>query len=141
MSSPRERFARLHADGTFVLPNAWDIGSARILASLGFEAIATTSSGHAASLGRKDQTVTVDELLDHVGALASCVELPVSVDAERCFATTPDGVAETVRRLAHAGPRVSPSRTTPQAPASTRPSGRSSGSQRRPRWHGRRACS
>lgn len=85
------------------MPNAWDIGSARLLASLGFPAIATTSSGHAAALGRQDQHVTRDELLVHVEALVGAVEIPVSVDAERCFADDPAGVAETVRLIAEAG--------------------------------------
>ena len=85
------------------MPNAWDVGSARILASLGFEAIATTSSGHAASLGRMDQRVTLAELLAHVRALVEAVDVPVSVDAERCFADDADGVAITVDRIAHTG--------------------------------------
>jgi 2-methylisocitrate lyase-like PEP mutase family enzyme len=85
------------------MPNAWDIGSARILASLGFEAIATTSSGHAASLGRMDQHVTLDELVDHAAALVGSVDVPVSIDAERCFGEDPDGVAAAVRRLAATG--------------------------------------
>jgi 2-methylisocitrate lyase-like PEP mutase family enzyme len=99
----RERFRALHRDGTFVMPNAWDIGSARLLTALGFGAIATTSSGHAAALGRPDQHVTRDELLAHVAALADVVEVPVSVDAERCFADDPDGVADTVDLIAGAG--------------------------------------
>jgi 2-methylisocitrate lyase-like PEP mutase family enzyme len=99
----RERFRALHGEGLFVMPNAWDIGSARLLASLGFEAIATTSSGHAASLGRADQQVTRDELLAHVEALAGAVEVPVSVDAERCFGDDPAGVAQTVELIAAAG--------------------------------------
>ena len=85
------------------MPNAWDVGSARILESLGFQAIATTSSGHAATLGRMDQRVTLDELVGHARSLASAVDLPVSVDAERCFADTPDGVAETVEQIAETG--------------------------------------
>ena len=85
------------------MPNAWDVGSARLLASMGFPAIATTSSGHAAALGRTDQHVTRDELLVHVEALAAAVEIPISVDAERCFADDPAGVAETVRLVAEAG--------------------------------------
>jgi 2-methylisocitrate lyase-like PEP mutase family enzyme len=85
------------------MPNAWDIGSARLLASLGFEAIATTSSGHAASLGRADQEVTRDELLRHVEALVAAVDVPVSVDAERCFADEPAGVAQTVELIAAVG--------------------------------------
>ena len=99
----RERFHALHRQGLFVMPNAWDIGSARLLASLGFEAIATTSSGHAASLGRADQEVSRDELLSHVEALVAAVDVPVSVDAERCFADDPGGVARTVELLAAAG--------------------------------------
>ena len=99
----RERFAHLHDDGLFVMPNAWDVGSARLLASLGFPAVATTSSGHAAALGRLDQAITRDELLDHAAQLVAAVESPVSVDAERCFATTPDGVAETVELIAATG--------------------------------------
>src|SRR5919108_2791387 len=99
----RERFRALHREGLFVMPNAWDIGSARLLASLGFQAIATTSSVDAASLGRPDQNVMRDELLSHVEALAAAVDLPLSVDAERCFADTPAGVAETVELIAAAG--------------------------------------
>ena len=85
------------------MPNAWDVGSARLLASIGFEAIATTSSGHAASLGRADQEVSRDELLSHVEALAAAVDVPLSVDAERCFADDPGGVAQTVELIAEAG--------------------------------------
>ncbi len=99
----RERFRALHRQGLFVMPNAWDIGSARLLASIGFEAIATTSSGHAASLGRADQEVSRDELLSHVEALAAAVDVPLSVDAERCFADDPAGVAQTVELIAAAG--------------------------------------
>ena len=85
------------------MPNAWDAGSARLLAAMGFAALATTSSGHAASLGRVDQNVTLDELLAHVLALAAATDLPLSVDAERCFADDPAGVAETVEGIAAAG--------------------------------------
>ena len=67
-SSRRDRFRQLHESGLFVMPNPWDIGSARILASMGFPAIATTSLGHAASLGKVDQSVTRDELVAHVAA-------------------------------------------------------------------------
>lgn len=99
----RERFGALHREGLFVMPNAWDVGSARLLASIGFEAIATTSSGHAASLGRGDQHVSRDELLAHVRAMAGAVDLPVSVDSERCFPDEPGGVARTVELIAAAG--------------------------------------
>jgi 2-methylisocitrate lyase-like PEP mutase family enzyme len=85
------------------MPNAWDVGSARVLASLGFEAIATTSAGHAASLGRMDQQVTFDELLEHVRLLVTAVDIPVSVDAERCFASDARGVAKNVERIAETG--------------------------------------
>jgi 2-methylisocitrate lyase-like PEP mutase family enzyme len=99
----RRTFAQLHIDGTFVLPNAWDIGSARILAALGFPAIATTSSGHAASLGRSDQNVTFDELVEHAATLVGAVDIPVTIDAERCFADTPDELQANVARLAATG--------------------------------------
>jgi 2-methylisocitrate lyase-like PEP mutase family enzyme len=99
----RERFRRLHDDGCFVMPNPWDVGSARLLASMGFPALATTSLGHAASLGKVDQSVTRDELLTHVAALSAAIDLPLNVDAERCFADDPPGVAETVELLAEAG--------------------------------------
>jgi 2-methylisocitrate lyase-like PEP mutase family enzyme len=85
------------------MPNAWDVGSARILASLGFKAIATTSSGHAASLGRMDQRVTLEELLTHVSKLVDAVDIPVSVDAERCFADDAAGVAATAERITGTG--------------------------------------
>ncbi len=89
--------------GTFLMPNAWDVGSAKIIESMGFQATATTSSGFAASLGRMDQQTTLDELVGHVHALASAVEIPISVDAENGYANSPQGVAGTVTRLANAG--------------------------------------
>jgi 2-methylisocitrate lyase-like PEP mutase family enzyme len=99
----RDRFRDLHRSGIFVLPNAWDAGSARILESLGFPAVATTSSGLAASLGKLDQQVTRDELVAHVAALTAVLGVPVSVDAERGFGDTTLDIAETVARLADAG--------------------------------------
>lgn len=98
-----DRFRQLHTDGFFVLPNAWDVGSAVQLQRMGFPAVATTSSGHALSLGRQDQEVTFDELCAHVAALTAAVEVPVSVDAERLFADSPDGVAANVTTLAGLG--------------------------------------
>ena len=93
-----ERFLALHhQDAPLLMPNPWDIGSARLLESLGFEAVATTSSGFAGTLGRLDGNVTRDEVLDHAHALATVVAIPVSADLENCFADTPEGVAETVR--------------------------------------------
>jgi 2-methylisocitrate lyase-like PEP mutase family enzyme len=100
----RARFVALHArPDVFVMPNAWDVGSARLLASAGFEALATTSSGFAWSIGKEDQGVTRDELLAHVEALAAATPLPLSVDSERLYADDLAGVAETVRLLAEAG--------------------------------------
>jgi 2-methylisocitrate lyase-like PEP mutase family enzyme len=100
----RARFRELHARARlFLMPNAWDVGSARLLAALGFEALATTSQGFAWTMGKKDQTVTREELVAHVAALAEATELPLSVDSERCYPDDPGGVAETVRMLAEAG--------------------------------------
>ena len=99
----RRAFRDLHESGTFVLPNPWDVGSALLLEQLGFRALATTSSGFAATLGRGDQKVTRDELVAHVAALTAAVEVPVNVDAERGYASDPEGVARTVELLAEAG--------------------------------------
>lgn len=98
-----DRFRSLHAEGMFLMPNAWDLGSARLLEHLGFPAIATTSSGHAGSLGRLDQRVGRDELLAHAEALATAVAVPVSVDSEACFPDEPGGVARTVQLIAATG--------------------------------------
>lgn len=100
----RARFRALHAaDGLFVMPNAWDVGSARILAALGFPALATTSQGFAWTLGKRDQQVTRDELVAHVAALAAATPLPVNVDSERCYPDDPGGVTATIEQLAEAG--------------------------------------
>ena len=95
-------FRELH-DSFFVMPNPWDVGSAKLLESLGFAALATTSSGHAASIGKQDRQVTLDELVDHVRDMAAAVNVPINVDAEYCFATDVAGIAETVDRLYDAG--------------------------------------
>jgi len=100
----RARFAELHrTPEVFVMPNPWDAGSARILSALGFPALATTSSGHAASLGRPDQRVDLDELLEHVSTIVAAVDVPVNVDAEHGFADDPAGVARTFARIAGTG--------------------------------------
>ena len=100
----RARFRELHArEQLFVMPNPWDVGSARLLASAGFEALATTSAGFAWSLGKLDQQVTRDELVAHVAQLAVATPLPLNVDSERCYPDDPGGVAETVRLLGDAG--------------------------------------
>jgi 2-methylisocitrate lyase-like PEP mutase family enzyme len=102
--SRRAHFAEMHRKpDVFVMPNPWDVGSARILAVLGFPALATTSSGHAASLGKPDQHVDLDELLDHVSAIVAAVDVPVNVDAENGFAADPAGVARTFQRIADTG--------------------------------------
>jgi 2-methylisocitrate lyase-like PEP mutase family enzyme len=99
-----DRFSRLHRPGhPLLMPNAWDLGSARVLKWLGFEALATTSSGHAATLGRLDGAVTRDEALAHAAALAAGTDLPVSADLENCFADDPDGVAQTIRLALETG--------------------------------------
>lgn len=93
-----ESFWQLHHQPEpLLLPNPWDAGSARILASLGFRALATTSSGFAATLGRLDGEVSRDEALRHAAAIVVATELPVSADLENGFADRPDDVAETVR--------------------------------------------
>ena len=100
----RARFRALHAgESLFVLPNPWDVGSARLLAACGFEALATTSAGFAWSLGKLDQNVSRDELVAHVSSLAEATSLPLNVDSERCFPDDPGGVTETVAQLADAG--------------------------------------
>jgi 2-methylisocitrate lyase-like PEP mutase family enzyme len=99
----RQAFRELHTSGTFVLPNPWDVGSALLLEQLGFAALATTSSGFAATLGRADQRVSRDELVAHVAALTAAVTVPVNVDAEHGYAADPAGVARTAELLAGAG--------------------------------------
>jgi 2-methylisocitrate lyase-like PEP mutase family enzyme len=98
-----ERFAALHAGEPFVIPNPWDAGSARTFEALGFAALATTSSGFAFTLGRRDGAVTLDEVVAHTAAIAAAVELPLSVDLENGYASEPDGVAAAVARVAGAG--------------------------------------
>src|SRR5215469_9461305 len=85
-----------NGDSPLLLPNPWDRGSAKLLASMGFQALATTSSGFAATLGRVDGSVSRDEALAHAAAIVSATGLPVSADLENCFADDPDGVARTV---------------------------------------------
>jgi len=98
-----ERFRELHQSGCFVLPNPWDVGSAKILEALGFQALATTSSGHAATFGRLDQEVTLDELLRHAEDLVAAVGVPLNLDSERCFGSTPAEVEANVGRMGETG--------------------------------------
>ena len=98
------RFLSLHRPADpLLLPNPWDAGSAKVLASLGFQALATTSSGFAATLGRLDGSVSRDEALAHAAAIVAATELPVSADLENCFADDPEGVARTVSLAAQTG--------------------------------------
>ena len=96
-------FRRLHEAGCFVMPNPWDIGSARILVALGFPAIATTSAGMAWSLGRRDNDISLDIALAHLRAVSGCVEVPVNADFEDGFASTADAVADNVAAAATTG--------------------------------------
>ena len=100
----RAHFHALHAgDELFVMPNPWDVGSAKLLAACGFPALATTSAGYAWALGKLDMQVTRDELVAHVASVAGATSLPLNVDSERCYPDDPGGVAETVALLAEAG--------------------------------------
>jgi len=92
-----------HRDRAFVIPNPWDVGSAKILASLGFEALATTSAGFAFSLGLKDGAVAPDVMLAHCRAIVEATVLPVSADLEKGFGDTPQAVADTIARAAATG--------------------------------------
>lgn len=97
-------FHALHArEGAFIIPNPWDIGTARLLAHLGFEALATTSAGYAFSMGQRDGTMGRDETLAHAAALVSATDLPVSADLENGFGDAPESVAETIQLAAKAG--------------------------------------
>src|ERR1051325_2321100 len=97
------RFHELHRSGCFVIPNPWDAGSARLLESLGFKALATTSSGFAWTMGRRDHGVTLDEVLAHLRALSAAVRIPVSADFEGGFAVAPEEVARNVAAAARPG--------------------------------------
>jgi 2-methylisocitrate lyase-like PEP mutase family enzyme len=97
-------FKSLHERaGTFIIPNPWDLGSARLLANLGFEALATTSGGFAASLGRMDGEMTRGETIEHCRQLCASTDLPLSADLENCFGDEPKKAAETVLLAAQAG--------------------------------------
>src|SRR6266571_5183352 len=104
VSGQRARFRALHhTEQLFVMPNPWDIGSARLLESCGVQALATTSAGFAWSIGKLDQSVSRDDLIVHVASLADATRLPLNVDSERCYPDESGGVAETVALLADAG--------------------------------------
>ena len=99
----RRQFRALHESGTFVMPNPHDIGTTKLLTTVGFPALATTSAGFAATLGRMDMTVARDELVEHVGRLTAATHLPFNVDSERLYGDDAAGIAECVALLAGAG--------------------------------------
>lgn len=97
-------FRALHArDHAFIIPNPWDAGTARLLAHLGFEALATTSAGYAFSAGQRDNTIDRDQMIAHVAAIASATNLPVSADLENGFGDAPEIATQTIRLAAAAG--------------------------------------
>lgn len=97
-------FEALHSgDETFIIPNPWDGGSARLLEKAGYKALATTSAGFAQSIGKVDGEVTLDEKLEHCRALCAVTEIPINADFENGFADTPENVAANLVKLAHTG--------------------------------------
>ena len=97
-------FRALHdAPGTFIIPNPWDAGSARVLAGVGFQALATSSAASAAAVGRRDGGLTRDEAMAHARLIVAATDLPVSADLENGFGDAPEDVAETIRRAAAVG--------------------------------------
>jgi 2-methylisocitrate lyase-like PEP mutase family enzyme len=99
-----KRFRALHeGENAFIIPNPWDIGSARLLAYLGFDALATTSAGYAFSVGQTDTTIGRDQMILHVGAIAEATNLPVNADLENGYGDSPEFAAETIRLAALAG--------------------------------------
>src|SRR5271168_5058204 len=99
-----QAFRALHErDEAFIIPNPWDAGTARLLAHLGFEALATTSAGYAFSVGQRDNTIDRHEMMAHVSKIVSATDLPVSADLENGFGDSPEIVAETIRLAAASG--------------------------------------
>ena len=115
-----EVFRALHQrDGAFIIPNPWDVGTARLLARLGFEALATTSAGYAFSVGQRDNSIGRERMLEHVAAIAAATDLPVSADLENGFGDAPETVATTIRLAAAtglAGGSIEDSTQNPGAP-------------------------
>lgn len=103
VASKRAEFRKLHEGGCFVLPNPWDAGSARILQGMGFKALASTSAGFAWSIGKSDNRVRCDDVLDHLTSLCAATDLPVNADFEAGFADEPEGVAANVTRCVATG--------------------------------------
>jgi 2-methylisocitrate lyase-like PEP mutase family enzyme len=103
VAQKRKDFFKLHESGCFVLPNPFDVGSARMLQSLGYKALASTSAGFAWTMGRTDYGLQLNELLEHLTVLSAATDLPVNADFESAFADDPAGVAENVRKCAATG--------------------------------------
>src|SRR5579871_1699052 len=103
VAEKRRRFAEMHAAGCFIMPNPYDVGSAKYLTSLGFQALATSSAGMAFAMGRPDGGVSRIEALRHIGAVAAAVDIPINADFEAGFARDAEGVAESVRLCIGAG--------------------------------------
>ena len=106
MTTPSEKraaFRALHPSGCFVLPNPWDVGGARLLAGMGFKALASTSAGCAWSMGRPDGGVSLDEMLHHLRTLAEATDLPLNADFQNAYADDPAGVASNVALAVQAG--------------------------------------
>jgi 2-methylisocitrate lyase-like PEP mutase family enzyme len=99
----RAMFRALHKDGCFILPNPWDVGSARVLQHLGFSALASTSTGFAWTMGKPDYAMSMENVLDHLRSLCEAVDLPVNADFESGFAADPDGVAANVKLAIETG--------------------------------------
>jgi 2-methylisocitrate lyase-like PEP mutase family enzyme len=120
------RFRTLHdGPGAFVIPNPWDVGSARLLAGLGFQALATSSAAAACALGRRDGSLSLDEAIAHSRMIVDATDLPVSADLERGFGDAPETVAETIRLAAGAGLvgcTIEDSTGDPLAPSTISPS-------------------
>ena len=103
LAEKRATFRDLHASGCFVIPNPWDVGSARYLQHLGFKALASTSAGFAFSRGKADNAVSRDAVLEHLADMVAATDVPVNADFENGFAHDPKGVAESVRLCAQTG--------------------------------------
>lgn len=101
--NPIAEFHRLHSEGCFVMPNPWDLGSARALEQLGYPALATTSAGFAWTMGRADNDVTIDEVLAHLRSSVNTVNVPVNADFEGAYAVEPDAVAANVKKATATG--------------------------------------
>lgn len=99
----RATFRKLHESGCFVIPNPWDVGSARALQGMGFKALASTSAGFAWSIGKSDNRITLDDICTHLTALCGATDLPVNADFEGGFAVEPEGVGANVSRAATTG--------------------------------------